>query len=777
MRQRRHRLQVSTFPFLAVLLCAMGSLILLLLVLDRRARVVARARSLQTAGLVAAQAEQAAAAHRAEWERRRQLLHQQIASEDQEVRVQIGAVDRQLQGAIQSLQQQQARHGQAQDVLEKERARLADWAKQLSTRRAELAQTEEKAEASLTERQRLSAELELMERTLDELKALRLRQLQTRSIVPYRGKQGDGRKPLYVECAVDGLVFYPEHTAVRLSRIRPDEVRNEIDRRLARRASESGTSPGNPYILLLVRPDGITAYYRTLEVLKALQVEFGYEFIERDWVLDFPEDDNSAAQQPWMVTQKAEVLPSNGPAIRKVKGLPAPRSQEPLAQHRGVVFGGDGPALGGGGSSLGTRQAGRSASSTAGSGPQFGPFVSASGSGSPTSGQTGSASDREPGPIPLPSSNGSWTSREGQGPGGSLPIAPGTSAPTATGPKSGREAGASGASPSLLGRAGSSTTSADVARMEVGGASAPFSQRTGPPQSGSGTVPFSQKSGALPSGGAGSPGGAGEKELSTGDRVGLGTPTPGSAEAAGSGRSSGQASSDSPSLLQRPDGGAQAQGGATPANAEIGSSRPGGGTARNGSAGADPTILPSTVPTSGTGGGQSGSSGEAGVPGTPGEGSGRQAGGGEANGSGPPAGSTGDPIANLGPRAPDKKEPRSVTFRPMLLHGNRDWIIPVECTGDELVLSSTAQRFPLSAVSRGDNAPGALAAAVRRLIDGRQATVRPGDPPYRPMIRFRVRPEGLRAYYLAYPALEALQVPMTRENLEREDPKGQDAGH
>ena len=37
MRRRRHKLEVSTFPFLAVLLCAMGSLILLLLVIDRRA--------------------------------------------------------------------------------------------------------------------------------------------------------------------------------------------------------------------------------------------------------------------------------------------------------------------------------------------------------------------------------------------------------------------------------------------------------------------------------------------------------------------------------------------------------------------------------------------------------------------------------------------------------------------------------------------------------------------------------------------------------------------
>ena len=45
MKRRRQGLQVTTFPFLAVLLCAMGSLILLLLVIDRRAKVVARAKA------------------------------------------------------------------------------------------------------------------------------------------------------------------------------------------------------------------------------------------------------------------------------------------------------------------------------------------------------------------------------------------------------------------------------------------------------------------------------------------------------------------------------------------------------------------------------------------------------------------------------------------------------------------------------------------------------------------------------------------------------------
>ena len=42
MRRRRQTLQVSTFPFLAVLLCTMGSLLLVLLAVDRKAKLAAR---------------------------------------------------------------------------------------------------------------------------------------------------------------------------------------------------------------------------------------------------------------------------------------------------------------------------------------------------------------------------------------------------------------------------------------------------------------------------------------------------------------------------------------------------------------------------------------------------------------------------------------------------------------------------------------------------------------------------------------------------------------
>src|ERR1700752_1108278 len=92
MRRPRHRLQVSTFPFLAVLLGAMGALILLLLVMDRRSKIVARTGAIEAhAAQVAARAKerdhdlQDGEARRAEWERQRRALHDLLRGEEHDL--------------------------------------------------------------------------------------------------------------------------------------------------------------------------------------------------------------------------------------------------------------------------------------------------------------------------------------------------------------------------------------------------------------------------------------------------------------------------------------------------------------------------------------------------------------------------------------------------------------------------------------------------------------------------------------------------------------------
>jgi hypothetical protein len=102
--------------------------------------------------------------------------------------------------------------------------------------------------------------------------------------------------------------------------------------------------------------------------------------------------------------------------------------------------------------------------------------------------------------------------------------------------------------------------------------------------------------------------------------------------------------------------------------------------------------------------------------------------------------------------------------------GNRDWTIPIECRASQVVLVSTGQTFP-TANLRGSAGTGpGLMDAVRQLIARRQATVRSGEPPYRPVLRFQVHDDALRTYYSASAALEGLHLPATRENVETRSP-------
>jgi hypothetical protein len=109
--------------------------------------------------------------------------------------------------------------------------------------------------------------------------------------------------------------------------------------------------------------------------------------------------------------------------------------------------------------------------------------------------------------------------------------------------------------------------------------------------------------------------------------------------------------------------------------------------------------------------------------------------------------------------------------RPVRISSNRDWIIPVECGADGVLLPTAGQHFELKELKSGPADANPLLLAVKRLIDRRQATVRAGELEYRPQIRFLVSPNGLRAYYLAYPALGYLHITMTRELKEEAEEK------
>jgi hypothetical protein len=94
-------------------------------------------------------------------------------------------------------------------------------------------------------------------------------------------------------------------------------------------------------------------------------------------------------------------------------------------------------------------------------------------------------------------------------------------------------------------------------------------------------------------------------------------------------------------------------------------------------------------------------------------------------------------------------------------------VIFVECREQSLVVYPSRLEVPVSALSRASNDP--FQQTIRQMIERKQATVRQGDLPYRPHVRFLVRPQFEQTYYQAFPSLDGLTVPKSRQTLEPED--------
>ena len=153
----------------------------------------------------------------------------------------------------------------------------------------------------------LTRDLLTLEQTLTGLKQARQYDDQRYSVVPYRGRLGQQRRPIYLECRSDSLVFHRGGPGLQGETLSPAEIRSQVQRFSQPGAADS-TAETALYLLLLVRPDGIDNYYRTRAALEGLPIEYGYELVDANWVLDFPDErgdqpllaaDVSAARTSW----------------------------------------------------------------------------------------------------------------------------------------------------------------------------------------------------------------------------------------------------------------------------------------------------------------------------------------------------------------------------------------------------------------------------------------------------------------------------------------------
>ncbi len=271
--RRRSPATVALFPFLAVLICTMGALIVVLVVLARQARLqaarAAEARSAEQIDDLTRQREMA------EWristlvEARRQA-QEQLA----DARLRLGHIEEHLR----HLEDRLAELGR----LEKELAAGGGSQDRRGALRAELA----KAEAEIAE----------LRKRLDEARSTRPARGKSYAVVPYAGPNATRRRPIYLECRADAVIIQPEGIELAPADFdAPPGPHNPLAtalraarEHLARQGAFDLSAGEEPYPLLIVRPEGIMAFYAAREALRSWGGDFGYELVGSDWDLRYP---------------------------------------------------------------------------------------------------------------------------------------------------------------------------------------------------------------------------------------------------------------------------------------------------------------------------------------------------------------------------------------------------------------------------------------------------------------------------------------------------------
>ncbi|QDS99864.1 hypothetical protein [Adhaeretor mobilis] len=282
---------VSLFPFLAVLLCTMGALLVLLVVLAEQASRVAKEGATQSATDSTANVAAAAAPSKAKTSGE---LDSKIAELQllRKLRDEQARQSRELSQRVANERAQLAHLEEHARRLEHIVAELYINNGQLKAAEGDLTVDSEQAKSELARLQ------QLIEETSDQVEEMQgeAKRPKTYAILPYRGPNGTFRPPVFIECLEEAIVVQPG--GIELTEkdfVKPLRPGNALAAALRatqahynKEAAATGQEPLDPYPLLIVRPSGRNAYRQALAALKVADISFGYEFIAEGKQLEFP---------------------------------------------------------------------------------------------------------------------------------------------------------------------------------------------------------------------------------------------------------------------------------------------------------------------------------------------------------------------------------------------------------------------------------------------------------------------------------------------------------
>ncbi len=264
----------SLFPFLAVLLCTVGALVLMLVIIVGQSKASV------------AQAKVARAEKVEELRAQVEVIRDSFKDNREEIQLEI----EKKRLSLQSLEKQTA-------DLEKEMQEL-DKTIELVDKQLTSATDDKKADSALAD---LQKELEEAAKQLKDKLDKPATGKPVFAIIPYEGANGTRRRPIYLECRADGIVLQPEGIVIALKDLKPPYgPGNPLDAALRTirtyYSPKGGALQTSAYPLLVVRSSGIRTYALARMAMAGWDDQFGYELIEDDMDLTFPPGEPTLAR-------------------------------------------------------------------------------------------------------------------------------------------------------------------------------------------------------------------------------------------------------------------------------------------------------------------------------------------------------------------------------------------------------------------------------------------------------------------------------------------------
>lgn len=284
---RKEVIGVALFPFLAVLVCTMGALIVILMMVVHQARLDAATITEDQSGPTPAQQE-ALDTLRLDTE---EAVWQRELLEGQRAELTTKLADGRLE-----LSHLEDHIRRLEDQWRQMRAQAESFAK---IKNDELTGSQQ-AQAEV---EQLRAEIAAAQERLSAAREKAAKRKPAYAIIPYDGPNGTLRRPIYVECTEHGIILQPHGVVLnRLDFEGPLGPGNPLDaalRAIREHWAQQGDArvDGEPYPLLIVRPNGTLAYNYAREALKDWDDEFGYELIDAEMQLAYPKRDPALAER------------------------------------------------------------------------------------------------------------------------------------------------------------------------------------------------------------------------------------------------------------------------------------------------------------------------------------------------------------------------------------------------------------------------------------------------------------------------------------------------